>query len=639
MVVVLGAAMVVFPEPWIPFLSLVVVLFSGLLVANAEFITAAVAAALTAALTCTGARSYYVAATLVSLGFAAGLGWLIIRTVYTALDWAWTMQQRADRLLERSRDHQGELGRALHSLDKTNWILRRTQQELIIARQQADEARRMKEQFAANVSHELRTPLNIIIGFSQMMVRSPELYGMETWTPSLRDDIEQIYTSSQHLLDMINDVLDLSRFEMVGFTLHREPTEIRALLDKTMAIVSDLFRDRSVTLEVDVRPDLPPLEIDRTRIRQVMLNLLNNAARYAEDGIVRVAAERANGELIISVSDTGPGIPAAELPHLFQEFYQVDGSLRRPHAGAGLGLAISKHFVEAHDGRIWVESKEGQGSTFSFSLPIAGQHVPVARLERSRPLEAIAPPDAPILVVDADPSVADLVRRYLEIRDVTQVVDQEQLEEEIRRHHPQAVVRNRPPGQDWTEISPLDVPIPVPVIDCSLPSQTWLADKLAVSACLTKPVSSDQILQEIQRQGDVHDILIVDDDRGFCQLVARVLEGVGQGYHLRQAYGGAEALRALRESPPDLLLLDLLMPGIDGFQVLDLLQEDGNLSSIPVVLVTATSYVEDALQQIRSPIVVQRSDGLGPAEVLRCLRLLTDAIEPHYDERFVPAKA
>lgn len=636
--VALLAGMGLFAEPWLPFLGLMLMFVGAMLVSGGEFVTAGAIAVLAAWLTYGHFRPYPLPGLLAALALGMALAWLAVRTLYTALEWAWTMQQRADHLLELARDHQGELTNALKSLDMSNTILRRTQRELIAARKQAEEARLMKEQFAANVSHELRTPLNIILGFSEVMCLSPEVYGLKEWPLALRQDIHQMHRSCRHLSGMIDDVLDLSRFEMVGFTLDKQPTQLEPLLRDAIGIVEGFLRGRPVRLEAEIAPDLPSLEIDRIRIRQVLLNLLNNAHRFTEEGAIRVEAKQVGGEIVVSVSDTGPGIPADELPHLFTEFYQVDRSLQRRHGGTGLGLAISKRFVEAHDGRIWVESQEGVGSTFFFALPVPEQHIPFSRLKVDRPLEPSWPEmRSPILVVDADPAVADVVRRHVTEYEVVPVGEVDRLAEAVMLDHPRAVVWNVPPIEQRHD----DVlaSVSVPIIECSLPSQTWVADGLAVAACLTKPVTAERLLQEIERLGDVHDVLVVDDDRGFCRLVERMLEASGRTFKVRRAYDGEEGLHALRARRPDLLLLDMLMPGKDGFQVLEEMRQSPGLLDVPVALLTATSYAEDMLVQRGSQIVIRRPDGLGPTEVLRCLQAVVGVLEPHYDERSAPEEA
>ena len=632
------AGMVLLPEPWLPFFGLTLTFVGAMLVSGSGFVTAGAVAALALWLTSDGTRAYPLLGLFAVLISGVAAAWLVVRTLYTALGWAWTMQQRADHLLELARNRQGELSNALKSLDTANAILQRTQRELIAARKQADEARLMKEQFAANVSHELRTPLNLIMGFSEIMYLSPEVYTEMDWSPTLRRDVYQIYRSSRHLLEMIDDVLDLSRFEMVGFTLNKEPTSLAALTREAVGIAKDLFAGQPVELETEIEDGLPMLAVDRTRVRQVLLNLLSNAARFTDEGVVRIEVRKNECEVVVSVTDTGAGIPADKLPHLFDEFYQVDRSLHRKRGGTGLGLAISKRFVEAHDGRIWVESEEGVGSTFTFTLPIPDKHVPVARLRVGRPLEpSRSEARPPLLVVDSDPAVADLVGRYITEYEVVHVDGVDRLADEMTFHHPQAVVCNVPPkGRE----SRVGVPYgSVPFIECSLPSQAWVADDLAVTACLTKPVTADQLLQEVDRLEGVRDVLVIDDDRGFCQLVERILALSGRGYEVRRAYDGEDGLRAMSERRPDLVLLDLIMPVKDGFEVLEEMRLVPGLDDVPIVLLTATTLAEDALTQRGGRVVIDRPDGLAPDDTLRCVHALIGVLEPHYDERAAPEEA
>ncbi len=634
LLVALATAMWLVNEPWLPFIGLLIVPINGLLFSGGDVVSAVLLGLLGLWFSRSGGRFYALTPWVLALGFAALASTLMARTVYTALEWAWTMQERADDLLEQARDRQGRLSNALRSLDTANGVLRRTRRELIAARREAEEARAMKEQFAANVSHEFRTPLNLILGFTEVMSVSPEVYGDLDWPPALRQDINQVYRSSRHLREMIDDVLDLSRFEITGFTLNAERAELTPLLKGAADMVADLFRGRPVHLVTEIEENLPALEIDPIRIRQVLLNLLANAARFTEQGQVLLRAERLEGEVLVSVHDTGPGIAEEKLAHLFEEFYQVDRSLRSTHQGTGLGLAISKRFVEAHEGRIWVESAQGTGSTFFFTLPIPNERAPVGHLSWERAPEP-APSQAPLLiaVVDPDPSVAALVRRHLEAFDVVHVAREDALRDAIRERHPHLVVCNVPPGdlangRSWRP--PADAP--VPFVACSLPSQAWLAADLAVQACLTKPITAQQLLTAIDDVGTVKDVLVVDDDRGSCRLVERMLNTEGRDIEVRRAYDGESGLRALHEEPPDLLLLDLVMPGVDGFELLEIMQDDPQLHGLPVVLLTATSYAEDALLQRAGQIAIHRLDGLRPVEVLRCLQVVAPVLEPRYDD-------
>lgn len=626
------AAMGIYPTPWLPFLGLLLTFTAAMLVSNGGLATAGVIVGVATWLTLNELRTYPILELLLAFGLGVGVSWLSVSTLYTALEWTWNMNQRANQLLEVVSNQQGELKRTVKSLEQVNTLQRRTQQELVLARQRAEEAQRITEQFAANISHELRTPLNLILGFSEMMQLSPEVYGDMVWPPKLRQAVYQIYRSSRHLLEMIDDILDLSRFEIRGFTLEYEPTPLEPLLRDTAAIVAGFFNDHQVQLELVIGDDLPTLDIDRTRIRQVLLNLLNNARRFTENGHVRLEAWRADGEVMIRVEDTGPGIPPDKLPHIFEEFYQVDGSLRRKHGGTGLGLAICKRFVEAHQGRIWAESDEGRGSRFYFTLPVLDQPASTSQAEvKTQASPARVKMEPPLLVVDPDPAVAVLIRRHVKPHKVIQVKSVDNLDQAVRLHHPRAVIYNVPPGQRNDNLEILSWP--VPIIECSFPSLAWAAEALQVTACLSKPVTTEQILKEIERLESGEKVLIVDDEPGFCQLMRQMLETTGRDFEVHFAHNGQEGLRSMTLHRPDLILLDAVMPGLDGFQVLEAMRQEPTLADIPVVLLSATSFAEDALARRGSRLLIHRPGGLHLNELLQCLQAVIELVEPRYDEQ------
>lgn len=622
------AEMLLAPAEWIPFVGLPLILVATLITHREEYVAALLIGGVAWWLTYNAIRTYPVIELSAALAGSIVLGRIIKDNIYTALQWAWNSQVRSTELLEVSRDRQGELNRALKSLELAYALQARTQRELHFARQQAEEARQIKERFAANISHELRTPLNLILGFSEIMYISPQVYGDLDWPPALRRDIHHVYRSSRHLLELIDDILDLSRLDLAEFSLNREPTDITPLLESVVEMTRDLFRSKSVEVRLQVEGVLPTLNVDRTRIRQILFNLLNNAQRFTEEGSVTITAKEINNEVLITVQDTGSGIPQDKLPYIFDEFYQVDFSLRRSHEGAGLGLAICHRFVQAHQGRIWVESELGVGTTFSFSLP--AETSPTRIPFMSTPIEAVPPADErrPILVMDTDPRVVALISRHLPDEEIIQITEVDQLTKHIDLHHPRAVICNMPEGTLPAYLN--DSKLPVPIIVCSLPSQAWIAHHFQVTGCLTKPIDAQDLVRQIRELDGVRSVLVIDDDRGFCHLVERILQSHCKDIRLRMVYNGEAGLNAIREDKPDLVLLDLAMPGVDGFHVLDSLHNDPTIQS-QVILLTATNFAVDVLGQSESMLTVRQPSGLRLGEVLRCLRSVVASVEPHYE--------
>jgi len=619
-------AMWLFPESWVPYVGVLLVFSNSLMVKWSEFATAVIIF-LTALLLHTYSPSHvYDLAPLFSmLVLAVAIAALAVRTLYTTLDWVWQMHEQSKELLTTTRNQQAELSSLVKSLRIVNDIRERTEQELMIAHKEGQKARVLKEQFAANISHELRTPLSIILGFSEVMYMSPEVYGPEPLPPTLMRDVAQIYRNSRHLLDMIDDILDLSRFEMVGFTLKKEPTNLTKLIDEATTIVSNLFeKSEDVTLVVDIAPDLPLLEIDQTRIRQVLLNLLNNAHRFTEAGNVTLTAQQVENDILVQVRDTGPGISEEDAAAIFTEFYQVDYSLSRSHGGAGLGLAICQRFVDAHDGRIWVKSEAGIGSTFSFTLPVDLTKVDHTNLYRSPLPEPKTKEIQPcLLLVESDPQVSSLVARHLDGYEVIVVEKAEEMAAQAEHRHPLAILYNVQPGQQVDATATLNVT--APIIECSLPSQAWMATSLGAKASLTKPIDFEKLASQMAPLGPIRDILVIDDNPGVCQLVKRRLEG---DHTIHIAYEGRTGLNTMQQTRPDLVILDLMMPEMDGFEVIDAMQADPTLADVPVILLTATTYIEDTLAQYGNQVKIVQATPWHPAETLTFLKSVLAGLRP-----------
>ena len=617
-------AMILFPYDWLPFVGLVLVFSNSMLVHSSEFVTAVAIATAAIILNQNGLRSYELFPLLALIAVSVAVATLAVRTLYITLDWLWHMHQQSRELLATTRNQQAELRSMIKSLNIINDIRERTEYELMIANKEAQSAKRLKEQFAANISHEIRTPLSIILGFSEVMYLSPEVYGNADLPPTLMRDVAQIYRNSRHLLGLVDDILDLSRFEMVGFTLKKEKTELPTLLEEAVAIVQNLFeRNENVALNIEIAPDLPLLDIDQTRIRQVLLNLLNNAQRFTKTGAVTVIAKRNEGMVTVHVQDTGAGIDPEQMANIFTEFYQVDHSLSRDHGGAGLGLAICKRFVEAHDGHIWVESHQGQGTTFSFSLPVEEPLHPRPYLYRTADVIPDEKEIRPVLLlIEPDPQVHTMVTRHLADYEIVTVVDEAQAIEKANVYHPLAILHNVQPGHEHDDT--LTTAVDPPVIECALPSQSWMASTLGAVAALTKPIHFEQLHTEITQLGDISNILVIDDNPGICQLIERSLSA----YTVRIAYEGAIGLQAMAQQPPDLIILDLMMPETDGFNVIKQMKADPTLANIPIILLTATTYIEDTLAQYGNQVKIVQATPWHPAETLHFLEYVLAGLKP-----------
>jgi signal transduction histidine kinase/CheY-like chemotaxis protein len=558
--------------------------------------------------------------------------WLSTRNLYTALAWSRNSTMEALRRAEQARDRQSELQRALKALDEASYRIRRMNYQLALARDQAEEARRLKSQFAASISHELRTPLNLIVGFTELMFQSPEYYGARL-PPNYLRDLGIVYRNALHLQGLVDDVLDLSRIEAARMGLFKEETDPRELIREVADTARSLVDSRGLTLHLHIPENLPPLWIDPLRVRQVLFNLLNNAARFTEQGSVTVKAEIANGSLLVSVEDTGVGIAPKDIPKVFEEFRQLDSSTRRRQGGAGLGLAISRHFVQLHGGRIWVDSEPGRGSTFSFTLPLsrgdAELEPPSHGSSSCVPSALETERDRVLLAVTSSPAAANLLNRYVEGYRTIVAQDLHQAREWSGKLIPQGVVVDTTSGcHDSEELRRLAEEWGlqgVPFIACPLPGEEPLRQRMTVDGYLVKPVTRRNLLDTLRQFGeDVETILVIDDDHDFVQLMGRMLDSPLRPYRVLKAYGGYEGLQVMQHRRPDLVLLDLMLPDLDGREVLQQMRSDPVLRGTPVVIVSARGEMED-VGELSGVIMVTKGEGFQPGELVRCVRAILDS--------------
>mgnify|MGYP005839547569 CR=1 FL=1 len=503
------------------------------------------------------------------------------------------------------------------------------------ARRAAEEAERAKAEFVANVSHELRTPLNMIIGFAEMIVEAPRTYGTRL-PKALLADVAAIHRNSQHLASLINDVLDISQVEAQRMTLIREWNSLAEIVESSVLAVGPLFDARGLYLRVRLPADLPRLYCDRTRIRQVLLNLLNNAARFTEQGGVTIEAQSEEKQVLITVSDTGPGIAESDLPKLFEPFRQLDGTVRRRQGGSGLGLNISRRFVELHGGRMGVRSRLGEGSGCWCSLPLTAPGADEAtyarwirtewephRHSRLTPKPKLVPR---VIVLERQDVLHQAARRYLDTVEVVTAAAPEEARALLAAQPAQVLLVRGETAQEtarWVEAMH-DTPFATPVVACTLPAPR-AESGLGVDGYLTKPVTRDQLFRAISGLGrPVRSVLLVDDDPEALQLFARILASAPERYLALQASSGQEALELLRARRPDLLLLDLVMPGMDGYAVLAEKNRTAGLKEIPVLILSAQ---DPGGQPVVAPsFLATRSGGLSLPGLLRAALALSETL-------------
>jgi len=569
------------------------------------------------------------------------LGWVSMRTFLTVSQWALTGFETAREKMDEARERRMELLRAQEDLLQANRELARLSDRLSAMNRVAEEARRVKEEFVANVSHELRTPLNMIIGFSEMITRSPQVYGVKL-PPALLADIAAIQRNSQHLTELVNDVLDLSQIETGRMALSKDWTSLQEIIDTSVLAVQSLFESKGLYLKTELPPDSIRLFCDSTRIREVMLNLLSNAGRYSDQGGVRVKAWCEQNDVVVSVADTGPGITAEGQKKLFEPFQQLDSSIRRRHGGSGLGLSISKRLVEMHGGKMWLESQVNVGTTFYFKLPLDTPppsfpaatsaarwafpyHQYEARLHEYRaPTPTVLPR---FILLETGDTIRRLFTRYLSGLEIVPVQSVEEAVRELSRTPAQALVINAP-TESLNAMRPLlNLPYGTPIVTCWVPGNDDVAREMGVKRYLIKPVTREALLSALDDLGDdAKNVLLVDDAVEILQLFGRILASSERQYSVLRATDGQEALGLLRERHPDVMLLDLVMPGLDGFQVLKTKEQDPSIKDIPVIVVSATD--PSGAPIATDKLTIARSGGLSAHEFLTCIQVVSEILAP-----------
>lgn len=573
-------------------------------------------------------------------GIVLGLiGWSAMQTLLTVTEWSWHSHERAQKLVEEAQQQRMELKQTQEDLVQANREMARLFDRLKAMHQAAEQARQVKELFVANVSHELRTPLNMIIGFSELIAQAPRVYGNRL-PPALLADITAIWRNSQHLSRLVNDVLDLSQVDAGRMVLAKELVSPEAIVTEAIEVIRYLFESKNLYLRTGVATDLPVIHCDRTRVRQVLINLLSNAGRFTDSGGVEVKVWQEPGSIIFSVADTGPGIPADQHARIFEPFEQVDTSIRRRHEGTGLGLSISRRFVELHGGKMELTSQVGQGTTVCFSLPLpaptAASDKPWAFPGRDdvpiRERRSLAPrPDVKprYVLLDEHETLQRLFSRHLAEVETISARDASDAAQTLARAPANALIVNAP----WCGCEPplhaqvKSLPYDTPTIFCWMPSEDEVARRLGVEQYLVKPVNRADLLGALAARGeDVHTVLLVDDEPQVLQLFGRLLASAEREYTVLLASDGRRALSLMRRRQPDVVLLDLVMPEMDGFAVLREKSQDPLIKDIPVIVVSSKDPTGEPI--VTDRLTVARGVGLTASDLLSCIQAVSKVLCP-----------
>ncbi|MCC6259389.1 MAG: response regulator [Anaerolineales bacterium] len=459
---------------------------------------------------------------------------------------------------------------------------------------------RVKSQFLANMSHELRTPLNSIIGFSRVILK-----GIDGPVTELQQqDLSAIYNSGQHLLTLINDILDLAKIEAGKMELAFDEVNMTDITNSVISTMSGLIKDKPIQLKRIIEPDLPTVRADAIRIRQVMINLLSNAAKFTDEGDITVhvgARPGPNGrmEVQVNVTDSGTGISKEDQAKLFQAFSQVDDSPTRKTGGTGLGLSICQNLVNMHGGRIWVDSELGRGSTFSFTLPLYKKQTEAGSTIAGNRI---------ILSIDDDPQVIGLYERYLQPQgyQVIALTDPNQAVERIKQLKPFAVTLDiMMPGIDgWQVLDQIKADSETrntQVIICSIIEDLEKGFSLGASDYLVKPILEDDLVNSLDRlnaDGSIRDVLVIDDDPNDLRLISKILNDDGR-YKATLAEGGINGWTMISSgSPPHAVIMDLFMPDMNGFQILENMRASVNLRDIPVIVISGVDLTAEQKEQL-----------------------------------------
>jgi signal transduction histidine kinase/CheY-like chemotaxis protein len=550
-------------------------------------------------------------ASIVAFVISTRLQGVISRPLLALSETAHVVSEKKDYGVRAQKLGEDEVGRLIDSFNDMLAQIQKRDAEVQEARVTAERANQAKSNFLSFMSHELRTPLTSIIGFSEMLLTEVEGEGRREWA----DDLRRVHDSGKYLLELINDILDISKIEAGKMEVHLETFDVGALIRDLNDVMRPLVEGKNNRLVIECSESIGKMQADRIKVRQCLLNLLSNASKFTERGVITLSANRASKSgldwLTFRVRDTGIGMSAEQMAKLFRAFTQADDSTSRRYGGTGLGLALTKRFCQMMGGDVSAQSDPGKGSTFTIELPAVAA-TPSTTIRLAQAPAAPAPQGSSdfILIIDDDPAVHHLLEDALRpegytLKFASNGVEGLQLAKELR---PAVITLDvlMPEMDGWVVLALLkDDPqlAAIPVIMLTVRADQDFGFAMGVADYLQKPIDRDRliaVLRKYHRLRPSNRILVVEDDPAMREMLCRMLGN--KEWSVAEAENGLAALESITHCQPSLIILDLKMPVMDGFQMIAELHKHEDWRKIPVVVVSAKELTSEDRERLQGHV-------------------------------------